>query len=41
VALQRAIDDAARVAGVEIGRTRDLTFAVDLLEQNFDYLRGL
>jgi dTDP-glucose pyrophosphorylase len=40
-ALQRAIDAGARVAGVEIGPTRDLTSPFDLLEQNFPYLAGL
>jgi dTDP-glucose pyrophosphorylase len=40
-ALQRAIDGGARVAGVEIGRTRDLTFPLDLVVQNFPYLKGL
>jgi NDP-sugar pyrophosphorylase family protein len=37
-AFQRAIDSGARVAGVEIGRTRDLTFPVDLVVENFPYL---
>ena len=40
-AFQRAIDGGARVAGVEIGRTRDLTFPVDLVEENFPYVRSL
>jgi hypothetical protein len=40
-AFQRGIDRGARVAGVEIARTRDLTFPVDLVEQNFEYLKGL
>jgi len=40
-ALQRAIDAGARVAGVEIGPTRDLTTPFDLLEHNFPYLAGL
>ena len=39
--VQRAIDGGARVAGVEIGPTRDLTSPFDLLEQNFPYLAGL
>jgi NDP-sugar pyrophosphorylase family protein len=38
---QRAIDDGASVAGVEIGRTRDLTGPVDLVEENFPYLASL
>ena len=41
LAVQRAIDDGARVAGVEIGPTRDLTRPVDLVEENFGYLKGL
>jgi glucose-1-phosphate thymidylyltransferase len=40
-AVQRAIDEGRRVAGVEIGPTRDLTSPFDLLEQNFPYLAGL
>jgi NDP-sugar pyrophosphorylase family protein len=40
-AFQRAIDAGARVAGIEIGRTRDLTFPVDLVVENFPYLRSL
>ncbi len=40
-AFQRAIDSGARIAGVEIGPTRDLTFPVDLVVQNFEYLTGL
>jgi len=40
-ALQRAIDAGVRVAGVEIGPTRDITSPFDLLEQNFSYLAGL
>ena len=40
-AFQRAIDAGARVAGIEIGKTRDLTFALDLVRENFPYLRGL
>jgi NDP-sugar pyrophosphorylase family protein len=38
---QAAIRAGARVAGVEIGKTRDLTRPVDLVEQNFAYLRAL
>jgi NDP-sugar pyrophosphorylase family protein len=37
-AFQRAIDEGLTVLAVEIGRTRDLTDAVDLVEQNFRYL---
>ena len=40
-ALQRAVDSGARIAGVEIGRTRDLTFPLDLVVENFPYLRDL
>jgi hypothetical protein len=37
-ALQRAIDAGLDVAGVEIGATRDLTYPVDLVRENFPYL---
>lgn len=37
-ALQRGIDAGLRVAGVEIGPTRDLTHPVDLVKENFRYL---
>jgi MurNAc alpha-1-phosphate uridylyltransferase len=37
-ALQRAIDAGLAVAGVEIGRTRDLTYPADIIVQNFTYL---
>jgi NDP-sugar pyrophosphorylase family protein len=40
-AFQRAIDNGARVAAVEIGRTRDITFPADLVVENFPYLRAL
>jgi len=40
-AFQRAIDDGTPVAGVEIGPTRDLTRPIDLIRENFTYLRGL
>jgi glucose-1-phosphate thymidylyltransferase len=40
-AFQRGIDAGARVAGIEIGPTRDLTFPVDLVEENFPYARSL
>jgi dTDP-glucose pyrophosphorylase len=40
-AYQRAIDEGRRIAGVEIGPTRDLTTPFDLLEHNFPYLAGL
>ena len=38
---QRAIDAGLRVAGIEIGSTRDLTDPLDLVAENFPYLRGL
>lgn len=37
-AFQRAVDEGMTVLGIEIGRTRDLTHPVDLVEQNFPYL---
>lgn len=40
-AFQRAIDEGARIAGIEIGRTRDLTHPADLARENFAYLSGL
>jgi dTDP-glucose pyrophosphorylase len=40
-AFQLAIDAGEHVAGVEIAPTRGLTTPLDLLEQNFAYLRGL
>ncbi len=39
--LELAIEAGERVAGVEIGKTRDLTSPLDLVEENFPYLRGL
>jgi NDP-sugar pyrophosphorylase family protein len=35
---QAAVDDGAVIAGVEIGKTRDLTDPLDLVEENFPYL---
>lgn len=40
-AAERAIAAGARIAGIEIGRTRDLTHPVDLVERNFPYLGAL
>jgi NDP-sugar pyrophosphorylase family protein len=40
-AFQRAIAAGARVAGIVIGPTRDLTSPLDLVRENFPYLRGL
>jgi len=37
-AYQRAIDDGLRVSAFEVGRTRDLTDALDLVQENFPYL---
>jgi NDP-sugar pyrophosphorylase family protein len=41
VAFQLAIDAGEPVAAVELGRTRDLTRPVDLVQENFPYARGL
>ncbi len=40
-AFQAAIDAGERVVGIEIGPTRDLTTAHDLVLENFPYLRNL
>lgn len=40
-AFQAAIDAGERVAAVPVGATRDLTAPVDLLVENFPYLRAL
>ena len=37
---QRAIDSGLEIGAVEIGRTRDLTYPVDLVQENFPYLAG-
>jgi NDP-sugar pyrophosphorylase family protein len=37
---QRTIDEGVQVAGIEIGRTRDLTRPVDLVRENFPYLNA-
>ena len=39
-AFQAAIDAGETVISVEIGKTRDLTYPVDLVEENFPYLRS-
>ena len=39
-AFQSAIDAFATVIAVEIGKTRDLTHPVDLVRENFPYLRS-
>ena len=38
-AFQAAVDAGARIAAIEIGKTRDLTEPLDLIEENFPYLR--
>jgi NDP-sugar pyrophosphorylase family protein len=38
---QRAVDDGLEIAGVEIGPTRDLTYPLDLIQENFTYLGSL
>ena len=40
-AFQQAIDAGERIAGIEIGPTRGLTTPVDLIRENFPYLRQL
>jgi NDP-sugar pyrophosphorylase family protein len=40
-AFQRAIDAGLHVAGVVVGPTRDLTYPVDLVRENFGYLGSL
>ena len=40
-AYQGAIDEGHAIAAVEIGPTRDLTTPLDLVEENFPYLRAL
>lgn len=39
--LQEGIAAGLRVAGIEIGKTRDLTAPEDLVEENFVYLRSM
>ncbi len=38
---QRAADAGLEIAGVEIGPTRDLTYPLDLVQENFTYLGSL
>jgi hypothetical protein len=38
---RRALDAGAELRGIEIGSTRDLTFPLDLVEENFPYLRSI
>ena len=37
-AVERAVGQGLGIAGIEIGKTRDLTHPVDLMEENFFYL---
>ena len=37
-AYQRAIDDDRTIASIELGKTRDLTDPLDLVEENFPYV---
>ena len=37
-AVERAVGQGLGIAGIEIGKTRDLTHPVDLMEKNFPYL---
>ena len=34
----RALESDQPIAGIEIGKTRDLTYPVDLVKENFPYL---
>jgi CTP:molybdopterin cytidylyltransferase MocA len=38
-AYQRAIDDGRAIAAIEVGKTRDLTDPLDLVAENFPYLK--
>jgi NDP-sugar pyrophosphorylase family protein len=40
-AYQSAIDAGEAVLAVEIGKTRDLTYPLDLVQENFPYLRSI
>jgi hypothetical protein len=40
-AFQRAVDTGEEIRAVRIGKTRDLTDPLDLVVENFPYLRGL
>jgi NDP-sugar pyrophosphorylase family protein len=39
-AVERAVGEGLEIAGIEIGKTRDLTHPVDLMQENFPYLDG-
>jgi CTP:molybdopterin cytidylyltransferase MocA len=38
---KKAVDAGVRVSAIQVGRTRDLTSAVDLMRENFGFLRGV
>jgi hypothetical protein len=38
-AFRSALEAGERIAGIEIGKTRDLTDPLDLVEENFPYLK--
>ena len=40
-AFQAAIDAGETVTAIEIGKTRDLTYPLDLVQENFSYLRAI
>jgi hypothetical protein len=40
-AFQAAIDEGETIAAIEIGKTRDLTYPLDLVKENFPYLRAI
>jgi glucose-1-phosphate thymidylyltransferase len=40
-AFQAVIDAGETVMAIEIGKTRDLTYPLDLVEENFPYLRSI
>jgi NDP-sugar pyrophosphorylase family protein len=40
-AMQRVVENGEEIRAVPIGRTRDLTDPLDLVTENFPYLRGL
>ena len=37
-AVERGVREGLAIAGIEIGKTRDLTHPVDLMQENFPYL---
>jgi hypothetical protein len=38
---QRAVEAGLEIAAVEIGATRDLTYPLDLIQENFTYLGSI